>query len=71
MLTALLRWRAGLEPVNWIDGHHAKTSKFENTKFVIAYSKNLTGAEPEVQLQLDVADVQRRTESTEQMSNVV
>eukprot|EP00931_Biecheleriopsis_adriatica_P001989 TRINITY_DN10258_c0_g1_i2.p1 TRINITY_DN10258_c0_g1~~TRINITY_DN10258_c0_g1_i2.p1 ORF type:complete len:501 (-),score=87.66 TRINITY_DN10258_c0_g1_i2:317-1819(-) len=55
LLAALLSWRAGLEPVEWLQPHLSPTAKFPNAKFVQEYTMNLTGREPEVQLQADLS----------------
>lgn len=55
LLTALLRWRAGLEPVAWMQEHMVPGSPMADVKYVRGYTMNLTGLEPEMQLQLDLA----------------
>eukprot|EP00418_Pyrodinium_bahamense_P005016 CAMPEP_0179020034 /NCGR_PEP_ID=MMETSP0796-20121207/5174_1 /TAXON_ID=73915 /ORGANISM="Pyrodinium bahamense, Strain pbaha01" /LENGTH=493 /DNA_ID=CAMNT_0020715837 /DNA_START=13 /DNA_END=1494 /DNA_ORIENTATION=+ len=55
LLTALLRWRAGLEPVGFLQTHEVGDGGFEDTQFVYDYTMNLTGVEPEVELQAELA----------------
>lgn len=62
LLLALLQWRSRLNPVEWLQGHHAASGEFTNTKFVLEYTNNLSGTEPEIQLQADLAGLQCRSE---------
>jgi arylsulfatase A-like enzyme len=54
LLAALLRWRAGLEPVHFLQNHDTG-GDFGNTKFVHRYTMKLTGMEAEIGLQEDLA----------------
>merc|ERR550532_1144754 len=54
LLMALFRWKAGLEPVGWLQDHIIeKTSGDWGVDY--NYTTNLSGLEPEKQLQLDLA----------------
>eukprot|EP00927_Polykrikos_kofoidii_P064998 TRINITY_DN6079_c0_g1_i1.p1 TRINITY_DN6079_c0_g1~~TRINITY_DN6079_c0_g1_i1.p1 ORF type:complete len:491 (-),score=37.15 TRINITY_DN6079_c0_g1_i1:100-1572(-) len=57
LLTVLLRWRAGLEPINFIQSHASGKGRFSNVKFVSDYVNNLTGMEPEIELQKGLSHI--------------
>lgn len=56
LLTTLFKWRAGLEPVAWLQGHIQQASSGD-WGVDYNYTMSLTGQEPEQQLQLDLLDV--------------
>jgi arylsulfatase A-like enzyme len=56
LLTVLLRWRSGLEPLKFLRAHENGPSPISNTQFVYDYTMNLTGMEPEMELQRGLAD---------------
>eukprot|EP00927_Polykrikos_kofoidii_P005504 TRINITY_DN1217_c0_g1_i6.p1 TRINITY_DN1217_c0_g1~~TRINITY_DN1217_c0_g1_i6.p1 ORF type:complete len:520 (-),score=52.19 TRINITY_DN1217_c0_g1_i6:76-1563(-) len=55
LLTVLLRWRSGLEPLKFLRAHENGPSPISNTQFVYDYTMNLTGMEPEMELQRGLA----------------
>eukprot|EP00927_Polykrikos_kofoidii_P063865 TRINITY_DN5876_c0_g1_i1.p1 TRINITY_DN5876_c0_g1~~TRINITY_DN5876_c0_g1_i1.p1 ORF type:complete len:497 (+),score=58.55 TRINITY_DN5876_c0_g1_i1:57-1547(+) len=56
LLMALLKWKAGLEPVAWLQGHVLPASSGD-WGVDYNYTKSLTGLEPEQQLQSDLSSV--------------
>ena len=53
LMVALLRWRAGLEPIGWLQ-QHDDPSRFADSQVAYKYTMSRTGREPEEQLQADV-----------------
>jgi arylsulfatase A-like enzyme len=55
LLTALLRWRSGLEPLKFMQQHNHGPFSASDAEWVYEYTTNLTGMEPEMELQRGLA----------------
>ena len=57
LIMALLKWRAALEPVGWLQQHIAGSTGEGATDAATEYTKAMRGIDVEMRLQVDLAAI--------------